>query len=190
MIRELNNFDDRCPSPDISAYLDGELSADRELLLDLHMADCRVCLDDLNLQKSFLNALECSLDDKEIELPDDFTKTVVTHAESHVAGLRQPSERRRAAVVFVTLILLAVLALGSNLGTALNAAASVADKVVAVVTSVGHLFYNVALGSVIVFRSLAAGLIFDSAITAAIVLLVFVMSLLLSSRLLVRFHRT
>ncbi|HKP70322.1 MAG TPA: zf-HC2 domain-containing protein [Pyrinomonadaceae bacterium] len=189
MKRELNNFDS-CPSPDISAYIDGELSADRELQLDLHMADCRVCSDDLNLQKSFLNALESSLDDKEIELPADFTRTVVTHAESHVTGLRQPSERRRAAVVFVTLMLLAGVALGGKLGTAMNALTSVAEKVVAVVTSIGHFCYDIALGSVIVFRSLAAGLIFDSGITAAIFLLIFVMSLLLSSRLLVRFHRT
>jgi anti-sigma factor RsiW len=187
---ELNNLENHCPSPDISAYIDGELSADRELQLELHMAGCRVCSDDLNLQKSFLNALESSLEEKEIELPHDFTKTVVAHAESRVTGLRHPSERRRAAVVFVTLMLLAGVALGGNLGTALNAATSVAEKVVAVVTSVGHFCYDIALGTVIIFRSLVAGLIFESGITAAVFLLVFVMSLLLSSRLLVRFHRT
>ena len=134
--------------------------------------------------------MESSLDEKEIELPNDFTKTVVTHAESRVTGLRHASERRRTAVVFVMLILVAGLALGSNLGTALGAATSIAEKFVAVVVSVGHLFYDVALGSVIVFRSLVAGFIFESGITAAIFLLVFVMSILLSSRLLVRFHRT
>jgi len=181
---------DSCPSPDISAYIDGELSADQELQLELHMGGCRVCAEDLNLQKSFLNALEISLDEKEIELPRDFTKSVVTHAESRVTGLRHPSERRRAALVFVTLILFAVLALGSNLGSALGAATSIAEKFVAVLVSVGHFCYDIALGSVIVFRSLVADFIFESGITAAIFLVVFVMSLLLSSRLLVRFHRT
>jgi len=179
-----------CPTPEISAYIDGELSADQELQLELHMAGCRVCADDLNLQKSFLNALEISLDEKEIELPNDFTKTVVTHAESRVTGLRHPSERRRAAVVFVTLLLIAGVALGSNLGAALGAATAVAEKFIAVVVSVGHFCYDIALGSVIVFRSLVTGFIFESGISAAIFLLVFVMSLLLSSRLLVRFHRT
>ena len=190
MKNELNKTQDPCPSPDISAYIDGELSADQELQLELHMAGCRVCADDLNLQKSFLNALESSLDEKEIELPNDFTKTVVTHAESHVTGLRHPSERRRAAVVFVMLMLFAVAALGSNIGPALGTVTSIAEKVVAVVVSVGHFFYDIALGSVIVFRSIVAGFIFESGTTAAIFLLVFVMSLLLSSRLLVRFHRT
>lgn len=160
------------------------------MYLELHMAGCRICADDLNLQKSFLNALEISLDEKGIELPSDFTKTVVTHAESRVNGLRHPSERRRAALVFVTLTLSAVVALGSNLGSRLGAAASIVEKLVAVVVSVGHFCYDIALGSVIVFRSLVAGFIFESGLTAAIFLVVLVMSLLLSSRLLVRFHRT
>jgi anti-sigma factor RsiW len=187
---ELNKAHDHCPSPEISAYIDGELSADQELQLELHMAGCRVCAGDLNLQKNFLNALEISLDEKEIELPNDFTKTVVAHAESRVTGLRHPSERRRAAIVFVTLIVFAAFTLGGNLGAALVAATSVAEKFVAVAVSVGHFCFDIALGSVIVFRSLVTGLIFESGITAAIFLLVFVMSLLLSSRLLVRFHRT
>ena len=58
MKSELNKSENFCPSPDISAYIDGELSADQELQLELHMAGCRTCSDDLNLQKSFLNALE------------------------------------------------------------------------------------------------------------------------------------
>lgn len=190
MFDNRNKTEDSCPSPDISAYIDGELSPDHELQLELHMSGCRVCSDDLNLQKSFLNALESSLEENEIELPHDFTKTVVTHAESRVTGLRHPSERRRAAVVFIVLMVLACVALGSNAGSVLIAATSVAEKAVAVIGSVGHFCYDVALGSVIVFRSLVAGFIFDSGLTAAIFLLVFVMSLLLSSRLLVRFHRT
>lgn len=190
MKNELNKTQDPCPSPEISAYIDGELSADQELRLELHMAGCRLCADDLNLQKNFLNALESSLDEKEIELPNNFTKTVVTHAESHVAGLRHPSERRRAAVVFVALILFAGVALGGNIGPAFSTAASIAEKIIAVVDSIGHFCYDIALGSVIVVRSIVAGFIFESGITAAIFLLVFVMSLLLSSRLLFRFHRT
>lgn len=190
MCRKQSQLETHCPSPDISAYIDGELSADHELELELHMAACRVCADDLNLQKSFLNALESSLDEKGIELPCDFTKSVVAHAESRVSGLRQPSERRRAAVVFFGLTVLAGIALGSNVGSVFAALTSIAEKLVAVVVSVGHFCYDLALGSLIVFRSLVAGLIFESGITVAILLLVFVMSLLLSSRLLVRYHRT
>jgi len=46
-----------CPSPEISAYIDGELSEHDELRFEMHVAVCRICNDDLNLQKSFLNAL-------------------------------------------------------------------------------------------------------------------------------------
>ena len=190
MVKKLDNSEANCPSPEISAYIDRELSPEQELDLDLHMAECRVCTDELNLQKSFLIALENSLDEKGIDLPVDFTKVVVTHAESRVSGLRHPSERRRAAVVFMTLLLVAAVALGSSAGTVLASMASGAEKFVAVMDSVGHFFYDIALGSVIVFRSLVAAMVFDSGTNAAIFLLVFVMSLLLSSRLLVRFHRT
>ena len=179
-----------CPSPDLAAYVDGELTPDQELQLDLHMSVCRVCSDELNLQKNLLNALEGSLDERAFELPKDFTKTVVVNAESRVNGLRHPSERRRAAIIFAGLLLIALLVLGNNIGLAFAAAAAIADKVVAVVNSVGHFVYNIALGSVIVVRSVASDLVFDSANGIALILLVLVVSLLLSSRLLVRFHRT
>jgi hypothetical protein len=60
---------------------------------------CSVCADDLNLQKSFLNALDSSLDEEtEIRLPKNFTKTVVANAESRVSGLRHPHEVRKRGV--------------------------------------------------------------------------------------------
>ena len=143
-----------CPSPDISAYLDCELTPDQEMRLDLHLAECRICSDELNLQKSLLNALDGSFDEKTIELPTDFTKTVVAHAESRVSGLRHPSERRRAAIVLAVLLVFAYLVLGSNVGVVFDSATIVAEKAIAVVFSVGHLVYDIALATVIVFKSL------------------------------------
>jgi anti-sigma factor RsiW len=179
-----------CPSVDIAAYLDGELSPDQELQLDLHMAGCRVCSNELNIQKNLLNALEESLDERAFELPENFTKTVVVNAESRVSGLRQPSERRRAAIIFVSLSLVALLVLGNNVGVVFAAATAIAEKAIAIAGSLGHFIYNIALGSVIIVRSVASDLVFDSANGIALVLLVLVVSLFLSSRLLVRFHRT
>lgn len=190
MEQELNTSQRNCLSHEISAYIDGELSSDQEMRLEMHVASCRECADELNLQKSFLNALETSLDTQEIELPKNFTKVVVANAESRVTGLRHPSERRRAAIVFACLSIFAFFALGSNVGSFVAAMTSVADKFAAVVVSIGHFCYDILLGSVIIFRSLASGLLFESQTTAVILLLVFVVSLLLSSRLLVRFHRT
>jgi anti-sigma factor RsiW len=186
---EINN-EVLCPSPDIAAYVDGELTPDQELQLDLHMAGCRVCSDELNLQKNLLNALEGSLDERAFELPKDFAKTVIVNAESRVSGLRHPTERRRAAVVFSALLLVAILVLGGNVGVVFAAAATIAEKAIAVIVSVGHFVYDIALGSVIIVRSVASDLVFDSANGVALLLLVLVVSLLLSSRLLVRFHRT
>src|SRR5687767_7691259 len=91
-----------CPSPELSAYIDGELSPREELELEVHLAECRTCADELNLQKSFLNALDSSLDDEiEIPLPKNFTKSVVANAESRVNGLRHPHEWRNAAFICV-----------------------------------------------------------------------------------------
>ena len=190
MERSENNNELCCPSPDLAAYVDGELTPDQELQLELHLVGCRVCSDELNVQKSLLNALEGSLDERAFELPKDFTKTVVVNAESRVSGLRHPSERRRAAIIFVGLLLIALLVLGNNVGVAFAAATAVAEKVIAVVSSVSHFVFNIALGSVIIVRSVASDLVFDSANGVALLLLVLVVSLFLSSRLLVRFHRT
>ena len=104
-----------CPSPELSAYLDGELSAPDEIVLEEHMSSCQICTDDLNLQKSFLNALDYSLDEgNEIELPKNFTRSVVANAESRVSGLRRPHERRNAAFICAALIVFSLFALGSS----------------------------------------------------------------------------
>jgi anti-sigma factor RsiW len=180
-----------CPSPELSAYIEGELSAGDEMELEFHLSQCRICSDDLNFQKSFLNVLDYSLEDeREIELPKNFTKSVVANAESHVSGLRRPHERRNAALVCVALILVSVFALGSSVGKTLVAAAALVEKVLAIATSAGHLVYDVALGSSIIFRSLASKFLFDSGATVVAFVFLIVLSLYVFSRLVVRLHRT
>lgn len=180
-----------CPSPEISAYIDGELSPADEMRLELHIASCRTCNDDLNLQKSFLIALDSSLDDApDIELPKNFTKSVVTNAESGVSGLRRPNERRNAALICVSLIAITLFALGSKADRTFAASSAVVEKLIAIVTSILHFVYDISLGSTIVFRSLASNFVFDSTVGVLSVLVVFVLSLFLFSKLIVRFHRT
>jgi anti-sigma factor RsiW len=190
---EFNEIKDSaaCPSPEISAYIDGELSARDEAVLEMHVAECRVCSEDLNLQKRFLNALGFSLEDeKEIELPGDFTKTVVASAESRVSGLRRPAERRSALFICAALGVFSLFALGSNAEKTFAATGALADKFVAVAASAGHFIYDIALGSAIVFRSLVSNFVFESAVTISLFLAIFVLSLYSFSRLLARFHRT
>lgn len=191
----MENIEERtssvCPSPEISAYIDGELSPGDELELELHMAGCRICTDDLNLQKSFLNALESSLEDeRRIQLPKNFAKAIVATAESRVSGLRRPHERRNAAFICTALIAFSFFVLGSNADKTFAAAAAVVDKIFAVIASVGHLVYDLALGSAIIFRSLASKLFFESGVTTTAFLALFVLSLYVFSRLMGRFDRT
>src|SRR5215218_2611547 len=191
MERSETNNTSTCPSPDLSAYLDGELSPGGEIELELHLSGCRLCTDDLNLQKSFLNALDYSLEAKgEIELPVNFTKSVIANAESRVSGLRRPHERRNAALICAALILFSLFALGGSAGKTFVASAAMAEKVFAVFASAGHLFYDVALGSAIIFRSLASKFLFDSGGTVLVFLALVVLSLYLFSRLVVRLGRT
>ena len=179
-----------CPSQDISAYLDGELSAADELRLESHFAGCKRCIEDLNLQKSFLNALDYSLEaEDKIELPKNFTRSVVTNAESRVTGLRRPRERRNAALICAALIVVSLFALGSSAEKTFIAMAVIVDQFLAVIASLGHLGYDLALGSAIIFRTLTSKLLFESGISMVVYLALFLLSLYSFSRLLVRFHR-
>jgi anti-sigma factor RsiW len=190
MDRVETNNNIACPSPDLAAYIDGELSSHDELKLEMHLAGCRTCADDLNLQKSFLNALDSSLDDEaEIQLPKDFTKTVVANAESRVSGLRHPHELRNAALICIGLLLFSLFALGSTTERSLAVIATVIDKLLAVVTSGWHVIYDLGLGSSIVLRSLASNFFFGSGGTALAFFALLVLSLYLFSRLL-RLRRT
>ncbi|MEO8041095.1 MAG: zf-HC2 domain-containing protein [Acidobacteriota bacterium] len=180
-----------CPSPELSAYIDGELSARDELTLEQHVSGCRTCTDDLNLQKSFLNALDYSLDEgNEIELPKNFTRSVVANAESRVSGLRRPNERRKAAFICAALIVFSLFALGSSAEKTLVATAAIFETLLAVASSAGHLVYDIALGSAIIFRTLASKFLFESGTSVLVFLALFGLSLCLFSRLLVRVHRT
>ena len=182
-------FDLSCPSPDISAYLDGELASDAELELELHIASCRTCADDLNLQKSFLNALGSTLaNENDIELPRGFTRTVVTNAESRVSGLRHPHERRKAAFICAGLLMIGLV--GINTESTFIAIRSLAETFLAIGGSVWNFIYGIAFASTIVSRSLASAFLFNSNATIAFVIALFVVSLYVFSRLLGGFRRT
>ena len=113
-----------CPSEDLGAYLDAELPADRTASLEEHLANCTVCRDELNSQKLFLLELSRSLErGPSIELPRDFTKTIVAKAESGVSGLRKRSERAAAAAIVGLLVLLAAAGFAGDWGRVASDAA-------------------------------------------------------------------
>ena len=114
----------KCPSEEIGAYLDAELPADRAAVLEAHTTTCAVCRDELNSQKLFLLELNRSLEQEPpIELPKDFTRAIVTKAESSVSGLRKRSERAAAAVIIVLLLVVATAGFAGDWGRITSEAA-------------------------------------------------------------------
>jgi len=155
-----------CPSEEISSYIDGELTPSRELELEMHFASCESCRAELNLQKKFLIALDHALESEaEVDLPANFTRLVVANAESRVSGLRRRSERFNAFFVCSGLFLIIIFALGaSGSNTARDAVFVVFEKIAAVASFAVHMVYDVAVGAVVILRSLASRFVMDSSV--------------------------
>ena len=191
MDKETAKLQKSCPREEIAAYVDGEISPREEIELEMHFAICKLCNDELNTQKKLLCALDSALlKDDEIEVPENFVKIVVTKAESNVSGLRRPQERRTALFICSALFLLVLLGLGEEAGTVLTTFAKFGEQFMAVGGFVAHLFYDISVGIAVILRSLSNQFVFNSALSAAFIIVLFLLSLLMVSRLVVRFNRT
>lgn len=178
-----------CPSIEIASYIDGELSLEKELELELHFAGCNFCLEEMNQQKQFLCALDSALrNEAEIEMPSNFTKVVVTNAESRVNGLRRPTERLNALFICAALLFFVLFALGAEAGSAFKPVAAVFEQVIAVVGFVLSFAYDIAFGAVVILRPLGSRMAIGYFVSA-ILLVLFVFSLFGLSRLVLRHHR-
>lgn len=165
-----------CPRWAIAAYVDGELTPREEIELEQHFAVCPDCAAELNGQKKLLHALDSALEE-DFELPADFTKTVVTRAESSVQGLRCPKERSRALFICALLFLLAILGLGSETEAVLAVFVTFFEQIWAVGGFVAHLVYDIAFGITVILRSLGHQFVYSSAL-ALITLLGFLAMIL------------
>src|SRR5436190_21488783 len=144
---ELRTDNFRCPTDEIAAYIDGELSPKREFELDTHFAGCSVCSDELNHQKQFLCQLDSSLkNEKDIDLPVDFAKTIVANAESTVSGLRSTRERFNAVFICAGLFLFVLFASGADAGPMFRGVSDLFEQVMAVGSYFGHLIYSIFIG--------------------------------------------
>jgi len=176
-----------CPREEIAAYVDGEISPREELELELHFAACKACADELNSQKTLLCALDSIGHGKEeIELPEDFTKVVVTAAESKVSGLRRPQERRKALFVCAGLFFLIVLALGGETRAVFGSFGTIAEQFAIAGSFLVHFVYDITVGVTIILRSLSNQLVFNSAVSFFVITVIFLISLLTLSRLVLR----
>jgi len=174
-----------CPSPDIAAYIDGELDAGRELALDLHFSECSLCTEELNCQKQFLLFLDADLKDEvEMELPAGFAKAVIANAEANVSGLRQPSELYNALFVCAAVGLFVLFAFGASAREIMGSASAAFDKAAVVAAFFGHLVYDIFLGFVIVMRSFTAQFQPDLVMTVLLSILLFGPTVILSRKML------
>ena len=179
-----------CPAEEISAYIDGELSAELEVALERHIGTCHICRQELNDQKGFLLALSDTLErEVPIELPEDFTRSVVVNAESKVSGLRDSRGRSWALMIGISLFLLATFAVGSFAGV-LSPLAIAFQKLAAlfgaVMSVIGDLLYSIFA----VVRSILQSQTFGPGVTYIVVILATAMLLYIGSRSLRRYFRT
>lgn len=176
---------------DLAAYIDGELSLPEELELETHLAVCSNCNDELNEQKKLLCALDFALEnEREFEMPANFTKVVIANAESKVSGLRRPQERFKALFVCAALFLLVLLGLGGETRMIFGTLAKFADKFLAVSGFVWNLIYDMAIGTTIILRSLSHQFAFNSIVSLAVFISFFFILLIAMSRFVTRSNRS
>ncbi|MCY7376811.1 MAG: zf-HC2 domain-containing protein [Pyrinomonadaceae bacterium] len=175
---------------DLAAYIDGELLLREEIELEAHLAVCGECRRELNEQKKLLCVLDFALEgESEIKLPENFTRIVVANAESKVSGLRRPQERSKALFVCAALFLLVLLGLGGETQTVLNTFAGFAEQFLIVIGFAFHLFYDIALGTAVILRSIGSQLIFNSTVSLALTIICFGLPLFALLRFIVRSPR-
>jgi predicted anti-sigma-YlaC factor YlaD len=190
----MNQLDDsiNCPRAEIAAYLDGELSAQEEIVFEAHLAVCEKCSNELREQRKLLHALNFALDTKtEVALPKDFAKTVAARAENDLSGLKSKNERRHAlllcSALFVSGVLVGVVGKKSGvLPVLLN---QTLVQVGAFGNFLLHLAYDTGIGATVILRVVSRQFLFGSTLGWILTFALFISLLIILSRLLIRYHR-
>lgn len=182
-----------CKREDIAAYLDGEMNGDEIVCFENHIKSCKACTEELQSQKSLLNEIDFAFDSRETELPlpKNFTKVIKATAENDMNGLRQRKEKSRALRLCLLLAAFAFVLLGWA-----RLSDSVLTPVKNLIYVIGSFFqivwrviYDAALGVVVVARTVSRHFIFESAPASYLLLLIFLCSLFLLTRLVKRYYR-
>lgn len=183
--------EESCPRSAIAAYLDGELTPQEEMSLEMHLAVCDICRAQLNEEKKLLCALDFALEEKtEIEIPKDFAKVVAARAESNVNGLRDRSERPKALFLCASLFLFAMVGLGAETEQIATAFFSLSEKIFAVISFSAHLIFDITFGTIVILRSLSHQVVLNPIVLIAVVITVFIISAIFLPRIFTRFNRS
>ena len=147
----------RCSNSLLLEFLDGELTAENEQKIAVHIAACPACQAQIDQQRKLLTKLDTSFGDLP-EIPEDFSKIVSANARSQVSAIRRPYERRTAALVCVGLLALAFFALAFGPLNAVRSAAVVFEKGFSVVALGFSFLSDVILSIGVVGRAVSTSL--------------------------------
>ena len=181
-----------CPHEDIAAYLDGELSSAGLDQFEAHIADCSQCAGELRSQRQLLCTLDAAFNGSaRINLPENFTRVVATHAEHNLRGLREKSERRRAFQLCVVLAVAAFALLGAASGAlVLQPVRSSFQIVVRVFEVFSRAVLEAAEGVAIIGRLIGRAAVVSPYGFGIAIALVFIVAISLLPRLIASYHRT
>lgn len=181
-----------CPREEIAAYLDGELSGTALEHFEAHVAECSACAGEMRSQRQLLCTLDAAFGgSSRIELPENFTRVVATHAEHNLRGLRDKSERRRAVQLCAMLALTGFALLGAASGALVLQPARNSFRIVARVSEVlSQAILEAAEGFAIVGRMIGRAAVASPYGLGAAIAFVFIGSIFLLPRLIASYHRT
>ena len=181
-----------CPREEIAAYLDGELSGVALEHFEAHLNECSDCAGELRSQRQLLCTLDAAFSSSSrINLPENFTRVVATHAEHNLRGLRETSERRRALQLCAMLAVTAFALLGAASGALVLQPARNSVRVVARLLEVlSQTVLEAAEGFAIIGRMIGRAAVASPYGFGTLIAFVFVGSIFLLPRLIASYHRT
>lgn len=182
-----------CPSEEIAAYLDGELSAQAVALFERHLKECADCQAELLEQRRLLCALDFALGghsaDGDIALPQNFSQVVAAHAQSDLRSLR--SERGRALRLCLALAVISFALLGAAAfsESVLQPLVALFRQTGIVLGFFGRALYDLGAGFAVIARAVGGHTLFESNRLTLFVFLLLAVAIVSLPRLISSYHR-
>ncbi len=180
-----------CLAEDVAAYLDGELDDPARELFEEHHRTCDGCAAELLRQRQLLCELDVALNETQaMTLPPNFAQVIAAHAESHMGGMRDRSERRQALRVSLILAIASFALIGAASGEMVwRPARTLASHLQGFFNFLWDAVYQAGTGLTVIFRMLTRSFVFESRLLGSLILLLFVTAIALLPRFIARYHR-
>lgn len=175
----------------IAAYLDGDLEAGAQVVMEEHLRACGFCRAELQAQRLFMSELEQALTEpSKIPVPQDFARVVAVHAESDMRGARDRAEYKRALRFCLALGLASFAFLGVAASkTLLQSGQLMASKILGILGLVWMTLRDAAVGLIVITRVISGGFLPDSYAAALAGFFLLVLTIGLLSLLISSYHR-